>query len=58
MIDEMAGEPVLLLCDMHIAPAAARKGLGKHCVSLLELISRKQARRVSSGASLPGRDLL
>ena len=39
----MQGEPVLFVADAFVAPAAQRKGLGKHLFSLLELVARKEA---------------
>jgi hypothetical protein len=39
----MEGVPVLLLRDLHVEPAAQRKGLGKHLCQLLELAARKNA---------------
>lgn len=41
--DAMEGVPVLLLRDLHVEPAAQRKGLGKHLCQLLELAARKNA---------------
>jgi GNAT superfamily N-acetyltransferase len=41
--DVMEGVPVLLLRDLHVEPAAQRKGLGKHLCQLLELAARKNA---------------
>ena len=41
--DVMEGVPVLLLRDLHVEPAAQRKGLGKHLAQLLELAARKNA---------------
>ena len=42
MQEVMEGEPVLLVCDMFVAQAAQRKGLGRHLFALLELIARKE----------------
>ncbi|GAB5036196.1 n-alpha-acetyltransferase 40 [Nannochloropsis oceanica] len=42
-VDKMAGAPSLILWDIAILADARRKGLGKHCLLLLELIARKQA---------------
>ena len=42
MQEVMEGEPVLLVCDMFVAEAAQRKGLGRHLFALLELIARKE----------------
>ena len=42
MQEKMEGEPVLLVCDMFVAPAAQRKGLGRHLLALLELIARRE----------------
>lgn len=39
----MAGEPVLLVCDLFLREGARRKGLGKHLMMLCDLVSRKQA---------------
>ena len=41
--DAMEGVPVLLIRDLHVEPAAQRKGLGKHLCQLLELAARKNA---------------
>ena len=38
-VSEMEGEPVVLLSDLVLAPAQQRKGLGTHCLRLLELIA-------------------
>lgn len=48
----MAGEPVLLVCDLHLQEAAQRKGLGKHLMTLCDLVSRKQARAPGRGGSV------
>ena len=42
LIEQMAGEPTLLVDDLYVAPAAQRKGVGRHMMQLLELIGRKQ----------------
>jgi hypothetical protein len=42
MQEVMEGEPVLLVCDLFVAPAAQRKGLGRHLLALLELIARRE----------------
>ena len=39
--DVMEGEPVLLLADLYLEEALRRKGLGKHCMTALELAARK-----------------
>jgi hypothetical protein len=41
--EAMTGVPVLLLRDLHVAPAHQRKGVGKHLCQLLELAARKHA---------------
>lgn len=41
--DEMAGLPVLLLCDLQVEPDWQKNGLGKHLCQLLELAARKNA---------------
>ena len=43
--DAMAGEPVLLLRDLHVVEACRRRGVGKHLCSVLELTARKNAMR-------------
>jgi hypothetical protein len=43
--DAMAGEPVVLLRDLHVEPTRTRKGLGKHLCQLLELTARKNSMR-------------
>ena len=38
----MEGHPVLFVYDLHVQKESQRKGLGRHLMSLLELIARKQ----------------
>lgn len=37
----MEGMPCLFIYDVHVAEPFQRKGLGKHLVSMLELIARR-----------------
>ena len=39
----MAGETSLFINDIHLDNSYQRKGLGKHLITLLELIARKEA---------------
>ena len=40
--DTMAGLPVLMLWDIHLIEELQRKGLGKHVLTVLELIARRE----------------
>jgi GNAT superfamily N-acetyltransferase len=42
IMDTMAGEPCLFLWDIHLEESVQRKGLGKHLLTLLELIARRE----------------
>lgn len=44
-MDTMAGEPSLILWDLHIEEEYQRKGLGRHIVTLLELVARREGMR-------------
>lgn len=48
VIDQMAGEASLHVFDIHIEEHSQRKGLGKHLLTLLELIARRENMRVLS----------
>lgn len=45
-MDTMAGEPCLYLWDIHVEEPLQRKGLGKHLLTLLELIARREKMRM------------
>jgi len=40
---EMSGAPALWVFNFQLEPALQRKGLGRHIMSLLELIARKHS---------------
>jgi GNAT superfamily N-acetyltransferase len=42
VLDQMAGEPSLFLWDLHVEENKQRKGLGKHLLTVLELIARRE----------------
>ena len=42
LVDEMEGETCLLVQDLQLQKAVQRKGLGRHLLSLAQLIGRKQ----------------
>jgi len=42
VLDVMAGQPSLFLWDIHVDEDMQRKGLGKHLLTLLELIARRE----------------
>jgi GNAT superfamily N-acetyltransferase len=42
IVDRMAGVPCTFVWDMHLDESIQRKGLGRHLVMLLELISRRE----------------
>lgn len=42
VLEIMAGEPILFLWDIHLEENYQRKGIGRHILTLLELIARKQ----------------
>lgn len=46
VIDKMAGEPQLYIYDIHIEDHSQRKGLGKHLLTILELIARREKMRM------------
>ena len=46
VLDEMRGDLSLFLWDIHIVESAQRKCLGKHLLTLLELIARREKMRV------------
>jgi GNAT superfamily N-acetyltransferase len=41
-LDAMAGDTTLFIGDIHLVESIQRKGLGKHLLSILELVARKQ----------------
>jgi len=41
-VDQMIGEPSLLLWDIHIEEEYQRKGLSRHLMTILELIARRE----------------
>ena len=43
LADLMVGEPSVVVFDVHVAAESQRKGLGKHLVTLCELIARREA---------------
>lgn len=45
VVNEMEGEPALLVFDLQVLPSAQRKGLGKFLMMMTELIARKQKMR-------------
>lgn len=55
--DCMAGEPCLLVWDLSIDPSYQRKGLGRHLLTLLELIARKTGVRCVSLPVMLGDDV-
>mmetsp|Transcript_2436 Transcript_2436/g.2555 ORF Transcript_2436/g.2555 Transcript_2436/m.2555 type:complete len:356 (+) Transcript_2436:117-1184(+) len=42
VMDMMAGEPCLYLWDLQVIKPCQRKGLGRHMITLLELIARRE----------------
>lgn len=42
VMDEMEGETVLYIWDIHVDDAYQRKGLGRHLLTVLELIARRE----------------
>ena len=42
VVDQMIGQTCLYVLDIQLSPEIQRKGLGKHILTLLELIARKQ----------------
>jgi len=42
LLERMEGEPVLLVADAFVARESQHKGLGRHCMALLELVARKE----------------
>lgn len=48
IMEVMKGEPSLFLWDIHVEPEFQRKGLGKHLLTVLELIARQQKMKVIS----------
>ncbi len=44
----MAGEPSLHVFDIHLEEHSQKKGLGKHLLTLLELIARRENMRILS----------
>lgn len=42
VIDIMAGETCLLISDIHLENSIQRRGIGKHLITILELIARKE----------------
>jgi len=40
LVEKMEGDPVLLLCDLWLAPQVQRKGLGTHLLNLLTLAAK------------------
>jgi GNAT superfamily N-acetyltransferase len=54
--EEMAGDPTLLIFDLHVEPRVQRQGLGKHLMSILELISRQQKMTFLMAAVVNGAD--
>ena len=55
-VDEMRGEPSLVLWDVAIDGDARRKGLGRHLLVLLELIARQTRMRFLSLPVMNGDD--
>lgn len=47
-MDVMAGEPSLILWDLHLEEEYQRKGLGKHILTLLEFVARREGMRYLS----------
>ena len=47
-MDTMAGEPCLILWDIHIEEDFQRRGLGKHILTLLELVARREGMKFLS----------
>jgi ribosomal protein S18 acetylase RimI-like enzyme len=41
-MDVMAGDPCLIVWDVHVRPDCQRKGLGRHLLTLLELVARRE----------------
>ena len=42
VVDRMTGAPCMFVWDVHLDPSVQRKGLGKHIMTVLELISRRE----------------
>lgn len=55
-VDEMIGEPSLVLWDVALDTDARRKGLGRHLLVLLELIARQTRMRFLSLPVINGDD--
>lgn len=47
-MDVMCGEPSLYIWDWHVEESYIRKGIGKHLLTLLELLARQQNMRMIS----------
>jgi ribosomal protein S18 acetylase RimI-like enzyme len=47
-MDTMAGEPSLILWDLHIDEDFQRRGLGKHVLTLLEFVAKREGMRYMS----------
>jgi len=47
-MDTMAGEPSLILWDLHIDEDFQRRGLGKHVLTLLEFVAKREGMRYVS----------
>jgi len=41
-VDEMSGDSCLIVWDLHVEEGAQRKGLGKHLLSIMELVAKQQ----------------
>lgn len=55
-VDEMKGEPSLIVWDVAIDNDARRKGLGRHLLVLLELVARQTRMRFVSLPVMAGDD--
>ena len=47
-MDQMAGETALYVWDIHVDDDYQRKGLGKHLLTLMELIARREKMKLIS----------
>jgi len=41
VVDQMRGDCVLMVHDLHVVEACQRKGLGRHMMTLMEMVARK-----------------
>lgn len=48
VVDQMAGEPGVYIYDIHVEDHSQKKGLGKHLLTILELIARREKMKLLS----------